>query len=110
MASTTSRPTRSMSSKGAMPGRVKIRHISSTSSGPATPSSTTIRHSLLMAAQIRLKITPFFSPPPHPRAPGLDGRPDPVEDDPVALAPDAERREPVLRQLGHQHVDDLGVG
>ena len=50
-----------MSWKGGMPGRVKILHISSMSSGPATPSSTTIRHSRLMAAQIRLKMNPSLS-------------------------------------------------
>src|SRR5918994_241574 len=52
MASTTSRPTRSMSLKGGTPARVKISHMASTSSGGATPSSTTIRHSRLIAVQI----------------------------------------------------------
>jgi hypothetical protein len=40
---------------------VKISHIRSTSSGGATPSSTTIRPSRLIAAQMRLKMKPSLS-------------------------------------------------
>src|SRR3954454_23187046 len=84
MARTMSRPTRSMSWKGGIPGRVKIRHISSTSSGGDTPSSTTIRHSRLMDAQMRLKMNP-------------------------SLAPDVERNQAVCGQRGRERIDDTGV-
>src|SRR5829696_9078224 len=47
--------------KGGTPARVKISHMASTSSGGATPSSTTIRHSRLIAAQMRLKMKPSLS-------------------------------------------------
>jgi hypothetical protein len=40
---------------------VNISHMASTSSGGATPSSTTIRHSRLIAAQMRLKMNPSLS-------------------------------------------------
>ena len=44
-----------------MPGFVKIVHMPSTSSGLATPSATTIRHSRSIAAQTRLKMNPSLS-------------------------------------------------
>ena len=36
----------------------------------------------------------------------LDRRPDAVEDEPVALAPDMEGRQPVVRELADQRFDD----